>query len=196
MFFEKIAKIANVFFKIRYLKSKLSLNLISNNIFVGEGTYGNLNIFGLRKSKVIIGKYCSFAKGVTFLTDSEHDYNLVTTYPLKTLIINKNKINTDAKMRGNIIIGNDVWLGYNALILGGVKIGDGAVIGANAVVTKDVSDYAIVAGNPARLIKYRFSASTIKKLKKIAWWDWSNEKIKQEYTVFYGKVSDFIEKYS
>lgn len=92
-------------------------------------------------------------------------------------------------------IGNDTWIGHGSIILPGVKVGDGAVVGAGSVVTKDVSPYAIVAGNPAKLIRYRFSEEVIEKMLKIKWWDFSTEYIKENYKDFRLNINDFIKKY-
>ena len=98
--------------------------------------------------------------------------------------------------KGDIIVGNDVWIGAKATIMSGVKIGDGAIVGATATVTKDVPPYAIVAGNPAKIIKYRFNEKQIESLLKIAWWDWTEDRIKTEaMTLWSDNIDEFINKH-
>lgn len=152
-------------------------------IEIGIGTYGSCFVpdqtwtgFGNLK----IGKYCSIAKGVCFYSRN-HPYWRPSTSPL---FYNRKFANggvqSDTVEYGKLDIGNDVWIGQYAIILPSVrKIGDGAVIGAGAVVTKDVPDYSIVAGNPATIIKYRFDKNTLNRLKEIAWWDWDVDFLKQ-----------------
>lgn len=147
---------------------------------VGKWSYGNLSIlFPLQKS-VKIGSFCSIAEGVTVIINGDHRTDWITTYPFSSLP-NKWPHADDIKghptSKGPVTIGNDVWIGSRAFILSGVTIGDGAVIGANAVVTKNVPAYAIVAGNPAKVIKYRFDPDTIEKLLAIAWWNWPDAHI-------------------
>lgn len=123
----------------------------------GEYTYGKPKRFMYRNNETVsIGKFCSIGENVSIYGGGEHRYDIVSTYPLKTLLVYKNKKNVDETSKGKVIIGNDVWIGDNAVILSGVKIGDGAVIGNSAIVTRDVPPYAIVAGNSAKVIKYRF----------------------------------------
>ena len=98
--------------------------------------------------------------------------------------------------KGNIDIGNDVWIGAKSTIMSGVKIGDGAVIGARTMVTKDVPPYSIVVGNPGRIIKYRFNEDQVQKLLKIKWWDWTEDRIKTEATDMWSdKIDEFIERH-
>ncbi len=128
-------------------------------------------------STLTIGAFCSFAQGSKILLAAEHRTDWITTYPMPFLVPgldSKEGVGT----KGDVVIGNDVWVGMDAMILSGVTIGDGAVIGAGAVVTKDVEPYAIVAGNPARLIRHRFAPEVCKALQHSAWWDWPLEKIK------------------
>lgn len=158
--------------------------LISRGVItVGVHTYGVPNIFYWdEKTKLSIGKYCSIAEGVTIILGGQHRKDWVTTYPFNVFHYEwpaAKDIKGHPASKGDISIGNDVWIGQNALILSGVKIGNGSIIGAGAVVTRDVDDYAIVAGNPAKLIKYRFSQKTIAELIKLSWWDWPQEKIQQ-----------------
>jgi virginiamycin A acetyltransferase len=152
--------------------------------------------------RVIIGKYCSIARGVIIIPHHGHlppkefrDYR-VATYPVARVRKHGFYPRYWLKDKRNYVkIGNDVWIGTNAIILPGVTIGDGAIIGAGAVVANDVPPYAVVGGVPARVLKYRYSDDKIKKLLKIAWWNWSEDKIFSNMDYFYSKVDDFIEKF-
>jgi chloramphenicol O-acetyltransferase type B len=133
--------------------------------------------------KLIIGKYCSIASGASFLMSGNcgHRYDWIATYPLdgmETTKSNNKKAPAGYLKKGDTIIGNDVWIGTEAMIMPGVNIGDGAVIAARAVVTKDVAPYEIVGGNPAKFIKQRFSDTEITALLEIKWWDWPVDKIR------------------
>jgi len=170
------------------------------NITIGDHTYvdnahGQSKIICFRESDtVIIGKFCSIASNVRIFGGGEHNTTLISTYPFKKFFQN---VDTDPNVisKGPTIIGNDVWIGMNAIILSGVTIGDGAVIGAGSVVTKEVPPYAIVAGNPAILIRNRFTEDQIEKLLRIKWWNWSLEKIITNINSFYNKPEAFIEKF-
>ncbi len=146
----------------------------------GKGSYGKIHAISWGEgATVTVGKYCSISSGVVALTGGEHRVDWVTTYPFNVLWPKvAGHIQGHPKTKGDVIIGNDVWIGMDAFILSGVKIGDGAVIGAKSVVAKDVPPYAIVGGNPAKIIRYRFDPETIEKLIAIAWWDWPDEKIR------------------
>ena len=129
-----------------------------------------------------IGKFCSIACGARFLfTSANHTLSSLSTYPFPIFFeewgLDKKEITSAWDNKGDIIIGNDVWIGYEALILSGVTIGDGAIIGARAVVTKDVPPYTIVGGVPASPLRKRFSERTIAGLLDLKWWDWPEEKI-------------------
>ena len=141
-----------------------------------------------------MGKYCSIARQVTIGVKG-HNYHWVTTSPILTSAF-YGFINQDLAEpnKADVVIGNDVWVGMNANIMRGVTIGDGAVIAADAVVTKDVPPYAIVGGNPARIIKYRFSPEIIAKLLEIKWWDWEENLIKDRINDFYS-IEDFVNRY-
>jgi lipopolysaccharide transport system ATP-binding protein len=128
------------------------------------------------KYKVIVGKYCSIAWGTRFILDGDHDTRSITTYPLSLLTGERSPGENIGK--GDIVIGNDVWIGFESVIMSGVHIGDGAVIGARSVVTHDIGDYEIVAGNPARHIRYRFTPEEIVILINSRWWDWPPESVK------------------
>ena len=128
-------------------------------VTVGKNSYGELNVTSFNNiSRLYIGNYVSIAQGVTFLLDVEHYINHVSTYPFKKKIL---KGEDEAFSKGDISVGDDVWIGYGATVLSGVNIGQGAVIAAESVVTKDIPPYAIVGGIPAKVIKYRFSDEII-----------------------------------
>lgn len=140
--------------------------------------------YPINQDKLIIGKFCSIACGAKFLfTSANHTLKSLSTYPFPIFFeewnLDKTNITSAWDKKGDIVIGNDVWIGYEAVILSGVHIGDGAIIGARAVVTKDVPPYTIVGGIPAREIKKRFEEETITKLQKVQWWNWSFDKIQQ-----------------
>jgi acetyltransferase-like isoleucine patch superfamily enzyme len=145
---------------------------------VGNYSYGFPEVLDSREgAKLRIGKFCSFAPGVKILLSAEHLVSSVTTYPFDVFWGGVR----GPPSKGDVAIGNDVWVGYGAIILSGITIGDGAVIGAGSVVSHDVPAYAIAAGNPARIIKYRFEASLIEFLLRIRWWDWPIKRIEELY---------------
>jgi acetyltransferase-like isoleucine patch superfamily enzyme len=156
-------------------------NLTKNDIIIGEYTYGLPIIYNFNeKYKVRIGKFCCIAENVKILVDGNHITDWVTIFPFEFYAEGfPGSIDRSTGTERDIIIGNDVWIGMDALILPRVRIGDGAMIGAGSVVTKDVEDYEIVGGAPARHIRYRFSKEQIENLKTIKWWDWPLEKIRQ-----------------
>ncbi len=134
--------------------------------------------------KLKIGKFCSIACGAKFIfTSANHSLKSLSTYPFPIFFeewgLDVKNIREAWDNKGDIVIGSDVWIGYEAVILSGVTIGDGAVVGARAVVTKDVPPYTVVGGVPARPIKKRFDEQTIDRLLKLRWWDLGREKIKE-----------------
>lgn len=160
---------------------------------IGEYTYGRPNVFG-DDAILKIGKFCSLAMNTTIYLGAEHQTKWVTTYPF--FVKFKEASHTSNTTKGNVIIGNDVWLADGVLILSGVTIGDGAVIAARSVVTKDVKPYEIVGGNPAKHIKFRFSESQINSLLEIKWWNWDIEKIKANFDLILSpNIDDFISKH-
>lgn len=168
-------------------------NCIKNpNISVGDYTYYDdfedvanfeKNVkyhFDFIGDKLLIGKFCMIASGTTFIMNgANHLTDAISSYPFAIFGADwKDAMEGKSyPSKGDTVIGNDVWIGYNATIMPGVQIGDGAIIGSNATVTSDVEPYAIVGGNPARLIRKRFSDTEIEKLLKLSWWDWPIEKI-------------------
>lgn len=140
--------------------------------------------YPINGDKLIIGKFCSIACGAKFLfTSGNHSLKSLSTYTFPIFFdewgLDVKNIRDAWDNKGDIVIGNDVWIGYEAVIMSGVKIGDGAIIGTRAVVTKDVPPYAIVGGVPAKLIRRRFDDETIEKLLALRWWNWDDEKIKR-----------------
>lgn len=148
---------------------------------IGEHTYGIPRIMHWGENASLkIGKYCSIAENVTIFLGGNHRIDWISTYPFNVLneqFPNARTIIGHPNTKGDVSIGNDVWIGLGATILSGVTIGNGAVIAAMAVVTKNVPPYAIVAGNPAKIVKYRFSQDIIDSLEKTQWWNWPVEKI-------------------
>ena len=146
---------------------------------VGKGTYGKPIVHSWGEPSTLkIGKFCSISGNVHVLLGGNHRTDWITTYPFPVFWDNAKHITEQSISKGDVLIGNDVWVGMESMILSGVKIGNGAVIGARAVVSKDVPPYSIVAGNPAVVVKKRFPDEDISALEKIQWWDWDDSKIK------------------
>lgn len=165
------------------------------SIRVGRGTYGvTRNTFhGLSDQvPVEIGNFCSIATDARIFCLAGHPTHLASTYPLRSLLFNPAGGNQDAVCRGPVRIGHDVWIGAGALVMDGVTIGSGAVVAAGAVVTKDVEPYAIVGGNPARVIRHRFAPHIVAALLEIKWWDWPDERIRAFEPLFYGDIEAFV----
>jgi acetyltransferase-like isoleucine patch superfamily enzyme len=138
----------------------------SHKVKAGKRTYGSLYVLdeSPEKAKLIIGSYCSIAPGVRFLLGGEHNTNSISTYPFKVKSFGYKK---EAGSKGDIVVGDDVWIGMGAIICSGVKIGQGAIIAAGSVVTRSVEPYAIVGGNPARPIRFRFGKELCENLLKM-----------------------------
>lgn len=164
----------------------------NSNVIIGDYTYYDdfttvtnfeKNIryfFDFIGDKLIIGKFCAIASGVEFIMNGgNHFVNAISTYPFEIFGCGWEKSMEDKSYphKGDIVIGNDVWIGYKSLIMPGINIGDGAIIGACSVVTHNIPPYCIAAGNPATVIRKRFSDESINKLLTIKWWDWRPEEI-------------------
>lgn len=183
-------------------KSKLGNYIeIGDNCVIGESIIGDYS--GCRGNNQIwfaeIGKFASIASGVR-INAVNHPYERVAQHSFTYMpsVYDLSDSDDEAvyikRKKSKVVIGNDVWIGHNAIILPGIKIGNGAVIGAGAVVTKDVEKYSIVVGNPAREIKKRFTNSQIEKLEKIKWWNWDHDKIKENLNEF-KDINVFINKW-
>lgn len=175
-----------------YLKNVIT----DDTIIVGEYTMYNdfvndpklfeknnvLYHYPINHDKLIIGKFCSIACGARFLFNSaNHSLSSLSSYPFPIFYeewgLKRENVADAWDNKGDIVIGNDVWIGYESVILAGVTIGDGAIIGTRAVVTKDVPPYTIVGGVPAKIIRKRYSDEIISELLHIKWWDWEKQKI-------------------
>lgn len=181
---------------VRTMKNLAKEPEIDERVSVGDYTYGvNPQTVLLFKDsdRVHVGKYCSFAYDVKVIASGEHNYRAVANFPFYAHYLRQGA-EKDTLSKGEVWIGNDVWIGARAIILSGIKVGNGAVIAAGAVVTTDVPPYAIVGGVPARIIKYRFSNEIINALLAIKWWDWDDETVRKNIDDFYLDVNEFIDK--
>ena len=176
------------------------------NIEVGEWTIYNdfaadpvdfernnvLYHYPVNGDRLVIGKFCSLACGARFLFNSaNHTLKSLSTYPFPIFWgeewgIDKSEVASAWDNRGDIVVGNDVWIGYEAVVMAGVTIGDGAIVASRAVVTRDVPPYAIVGGVPAKVIKYRFDQATVESLLAIKWWEWPAETIRRALPLIRG----------
>ena len=169
-------------------------NTISNpNIIIGDYTYYDdpedsenfernvLYHFPFIGDQLIIGRFCALARGVKFIMNgANHKLDGISTYPFQIFGNGWEKVAPNPEQlpyKGNTVIGNDVWIGYEAVIMPGVQVGDGAIVAAKSVVVSDISPYTIFGGNPAKFIRQRFDDESIKALLEVAWWNWGIEKI-------------------
>jgi acetyltransferase-like isoleucine patch superfamily enzyme len=153
-----------------------------STVALGRYTYGwgpATFVMSQPTDSIVVGRFTSIAEGAVVFGGSEHIVDQVTTYPLRTLLLRPEASgNWDAWSRGATRIGSDVWLGHRSTVMSGVRVGHGAIVGAGAVVTRDVPDYAVVAGNPATVVRRRFEPELVERLVRIAWWDWDVERIR------------------
>ena len=196
-------------------KQTVYLNAVINDLQIEVGDYTIYNDFvadpllfeknnvlyhyPIHQEKLIIGKFCSIACGTKFLFNcANHTQKSLSTYTFPLFYeeweLKKSNITTAWDNKGNIVIGNDVWIGYEAVILAGVTIGDGAIIGSRAVVTKDVPPYTIVGGLPAKPIRRRYDEETAARLEKLRWWDWPEAQVRRAIPLLQAGDLDALEK--
>ena len=177
-----------------------NIHLLSSD----RGTYfdRNINIISWSDEyRIIVGKYCSIGRDCNFFLHANHRPDWVTTSsqlwgPVTPDVADMHMRMGHPTCKGDIIVENDVWIGAKSNIMSGVKISNGAIIGATATVTKDVPPYAIVVGNPAKIVKYRFTEKQRDDLLKIAWWDWTEDRIKTEAMDLWSeRINDFIDRH-
>lgn len=184
----------------------------ASNIIIGDYTYFDdrrngpekfeeynvLYNYDFSKVRLIIGKFCAIAAETRFIMTGNHKLDAISTYPFPIFQQGwESAFNlADLPVKGDIVVGHDVWFGYDSLIMGGVTIGHGAIVATRAVVVKDVPPYSIVAGNPAKVVKKRFDDVTIDRLLHIAWWDWNIEKINQHLSLICSMDVDRLEAVS
>lgn len=187
-------------------------NIIKNpNIVVGDYTYyddfedtANFEknvkyLFDFNNDQLIIGNFCMIASDVKFIMNgANHLTDTISSYPFSIFGNGWQEAMNGKEYpnKGNIVVGNDVWIGYNATIMAGVTIGDGAIIAANATVVKNVEPYTIVGGNPAKIIRKRFPETHIKLLLEIQWWNWSIEKITENVQLLTSTTVEDLKKFA
>jgi acetyltransferase-like isoleucine patch superfamily enzyme len=188
--------------KIKNTKtSPFTKDLLLNTDFnIGDFSYGKPIIYSWdNKTKLSIGKFCSIADNVKILLGGNHRTDWVSTYPFNVLnnnFENGKKIVGHPISKGDVLIGNDVWIGNDVTVLSGVSIGDGAVIGAGSVISKSISPYEIVVGNPSKIVKKRFDDELIIELLKIAWWNWPIDKINDNlHLICSNEIADFVKEH-
>lgn len=175
-----INKILHFIKKISFIDQSIKKK-INPNVKVGRHVYGDYKVWDWEDGgKLEIGNFCSIGQNVEIYLGGNHRADWISTYPFPAFKHYWEKaegIKNFSISKGNVKIGNDIWIGNGSKILSGVTIGDGAIIGAYSIVTKDVEPFSIVAGNPAKVIGSRFDQITINKLIEISWWNWDDEKI-------------------
>ena len=183
------------FFKYKWRKSNKHNFTGAGNVFdkecvlVGNYTYGRIYLLNeILDARLYIGSFCSIAENVMFILGNDHVTDHISMFPFRHMLVSKDIV--DATSKGNIVVDDDVWIGYGATIMSGVHIGQGAVVAAGAVVTKDVPPYAIVGGVPARVIKYRFNSELIEELLKVDYSKLTKEEIGKHINGLYSELKD------
>ena len=204
--------LSNVKLFIKQILARVALSLDSQAQFleildlkqrgllvIGRHTYGSPKVWMYQGSEcyVTIGGFCSIGPGVQIIAAGIHPPSWVSTYPFRIKWQMTGAYEDGMpKTKGDIIIGSDVWLGTDFIILSGVSIGHGAIVATRSVVTHSIPPFAIVAGSPAKIVRYRFEEGKVDLLLKIAWWDWDEEKIREAVTLLSsGNIDMFIEQY-
>lgn len=161
---------------------------------IGNHTYGKPLVMQWGEGASLkIGSYCSIGPNVTILLGGEHRFNWISSYPFNKIFKENAHLMGHPYSKGNVVIGNDVWIGAGVIILSGIEIGNGAIIGAGSVVRNKVAAYSVVAGNPAEFLFYRFNKEIIDKIENIAWWNWPEEKVIAMAPILMSeKASEFI----
>lgn len=177
-----IKRILKFLIKSIKLNSTPKILKTRGNVIVGRHTLynGKINLSGV--GKIIFGNYCAIGPNLTIIS-SNHNYNL----PASQVSLYQRLFKTGypgSVVKGPVVIGNDVWFGENVIVLCNVKIGDGACLGAGSIVTRDIPPYAIAAGVPARILKFRFEPKTIEYLLNLKWWDWPDDRIRRNEKFF------------
>ena len=165
---------------------------------IGEWTHGHfgLQVLSPEGGTLRVGRFCSIARGVTIILGGEHRKDWISTYAFPVLVPGAEGRTDYSLTKGDVTIGNDVWIGINSIIMSGVTLGDGMIVGAGSVVRRSFPPYSIVAGNPASLAGYRFPKEIIDELVKIRWWDWPIQEIQKAFPLLLSdQVGQFVEKY-
>lgn len=197
---ELIKKVIQAILPFETNRKKLSRLIQSGLLTVGDYTYQwqsiKIDTYLGSEANVKIGKFCSISKNVRIITGGIHPTNWVSTFPFRSHFNLPGKYKDGIpSTNGDIIIGNDVWIGTGVTILSGVTIGDGAIVAAGALVSKNISEYSIAGGVPAKVIRNRFTMEQIEKLKEIKWWDWNEERILESINLLSSnKIDEFISK--
>ena len=168
-----------------------------DHVSVGKYTYGVLNVYNFypRKDEILnIGNYVSISTNVSFLLSHNHQIQTITSFPLSSVLFHK-QFGLDATGKGGINIADEVWIGMNVIIMSGVTISKGAIVSAGSIVTHDIPPYAIVGGNPAKIIRYRFSQEIIRELLKVNLVDYPESFIKENINIFYEKIETVEDVY-
>lgn len=164
---------------------------------IGRHTYHGSNPFQTWRphEEIHVGNFCSIAEGALICAGGRHHTQFASTFPLEAILLAHHDTERNYQTTRPTEIGSDVWIGARAIITGGVHVGHGAIIGAGAVVFSRVPPYAVVAGNPAEVLFHRFDREKVKRLLKIAWWNWSDELIKERIEWFYKPIADFLNQF-
>jgi len=172
--------------------------VLSRGVEIGRHTYGfsehTFPVF-TEGARIVVGAFCAIGPEARIHGGGAHVVTRAAAFPLNAILFDRGKRNApDDIDKGPTVIGNDVWIGEGAMVLAGLTVGDGAVVGARAVVTKSVPPYAIVAGNPARILRYRFDEDIRERLLALRWWDWDDDEIRKQKRWFMGDVESFLDE--